>query len=91
VGYVLEGIALLLAALAMLKSPLFGRAITYVGIALGVLSLLPPTAGTIGMIFSLGSLIPLEIWDILIARRFFQMASGERAERRAARPVATNA
>ena len=88
VGYVLEGLALLLAAVVMFKSPLFGRAITYVGIVLGVLSLLPPTAGTIGMIFALGSLVPLEIWDILIARRFFQMAAGESAEPRAARMVA---
>jgi len=32
-----------------------------------------PTAGTIGLLFALGSLVPLEVWDILIARRLFQL------------------
>ena len=73
VGYVMVGIALLIIAVVMLQSTVFGKATAYVGIVLGVLSLLPPTAGTVGIIFSLGSLLPLEIWDILIARKLFQL------------------
>jgi hypothetical protein len=72
-GYVLEGIALLIIAVVMLRSALFGKKTAYVGILMGVMSLVPPTAGTMGLLFSLGSLAPLEIWDILIARRLFQL------------------
>jgi len=76
VGYVLEGVALLIIAVVMLRSTLFSKGTAYVGILLGVMSLLPPTAGTIGLLFSLGSLVPLEIWLILIARRLFMLAQG---------------
>jgi hypothetical protein len=72
-GYVMEGTALLLTAVVMLKSYIFSKFTAYVGIVLGVMSLLPPTAGTVGMFFALGSLIPLEIWNILVARRLFQL------------------
>ena len=73
VGYVLEGAALLIIAVVMLRSTLFSKVIASVGILLGVMSLIPPTAGTIGLFFALGSLVPLTIWDILIARRLFQL------------------
>ncbi len=73
VGYVLEGVALLIIAVVMLRSALFTKVTAYVAILLGVMSLIPPTAGMIGLIFSLGSLLPLEIWAILIARRLFQL------------------
>jgi hypothetical protein len=36
-----------------------------------------PAADTIGMIFALGSLIPLEIWDIMVALKLFSMAKGD--------------
>ncbi|MBP6978420.1 MAG: DUF4386 family protein [Bacteroidales bacterium] len=72
-GYVMEGIGLLLTALVMLKSGIFGKFTAWVGIIVGIMALLPPTAGTIGMFFALGSLIPLEIWNILVARRLFQI------------------
>ena len=73
VGYVLEGVALLIIAVVMLRSTLFSKKAAYVGILMGVMSLVPPTAGAIGLLFSFGSLVPLEIWDIMIARRFFQL------------------
>jgi hypothetical protein len=73
VSYVLEGVALLIIAVVMLRSTLFSKKTAYVGILMGVMSLVPPTAGTIGLLFSLGSLAPLEIWDILIARRLLQL------------------
>lgn len=74
VGYVMEGAALLITALVMLRSTIFSKATAIIGIIMGVMSLLPPTAGMIGMIFALGSLVPLEIWNILVARRLFQLA-----------------
>jgi hypothetical protein len=73
VGYILEGVALLIIAVVMLRSTFFSKKIAYVGILLGVMSLVAPAAGTIGLLFSLGSLAPLEIWGILIARRLFQL------------------
>jgi len=76
VSYVLEGVALLIIAVVMLRSTLFSNATAYVGILMGVVMLVPPTVGTIGLLFSLGSLVPLEIWLILIARRLFQLGSG---------------
>jgi hypothetical protein len=76
VSYVLEGVALLIIAVVMLRSTLFSKATASVGILMGVVMLVPPTVGTIGLLFSLGSLVPLEIWLILIARRLFQLGSG---------------
>jgi hypothetical protein len=74
VGYVLEGVAFLIIGVVMLRSTIFGKVTARVGILLGIMSLVPPTAGTIGLIFALGSLVPLEIWDFLIARKLFQIA-----------------
>ena len=76
VGYVVLGIALLLTAVVMLRSTLFTRRTAYVGIVLGVMSLVPPTAGPIGLLFSLASLVPLEIWYILVARRLARLDHG---------------
>jgi hypothetical protein len=57
----------------MLRSTTFNKGTAYVGILMSVLMFVPPTVGTIGLVFSLGSLVPLEIWLILIARRLFQL------------------
>jgi hypothetical protein len=65
IGYVLEGVGLLIIAVVMLRSAIFSKKTAYVGILLGVMSLVPPTAGTIRLLFSLGSFAPLELWDIL--------------------------
>ena len=73
VGYVLEGFALLIIAVVMLRTTLFSKKTACVGILVGIMSLVPPTAGMIGLLFALGSLAPLEIWDILIARRLFKL------------------
>jgi len=74
VSYVLGGIAALLVAAAMLRSRVFGRVTAYVGLALGLLMLLPATAGTIGLYLSLASLVPTVIWLGLLAWRFFRLA-----------------
>jgi hypothetical protein len=60
----------------MLQSNVFSKATAYVGIVMGVLMLVPPTVGTIGLLLSLISLIPTLIWLIPIARRLFQLGSG---------------
>ena len=75
-GYLLEGLALLIFAVVMSRSSLFGKVTAYLGILLGVLSLVPPTVPAVGLIFAFGSLVPLEIWNILIARRLLQLGRG---------------
>ena len=62
--YVLNAIGLLLFAATFLHSPRFKRSIGYWGLASGVLMIVPSSAGLVGMIFSLLSLIP---WVVFIA------------------------
>jgi len=74
VYYVLNAIALLIFSVVMLQSNVFSKANAYLGIAAGVLMIIPSTAGTIGIYFSLLSLVPWFIWLILFARRLFQLS-----------------
>ena len=62
--YVLNAIGLLLFATTFLRSPRFKKSIGYWGLASGVLMIVPSSAGLVGMIFSLLSLIP---WVVFIA------------------------
>ena len=73
VGYVLVGISLLITGLVMLKSGRFGRVTAWVGVVMGVLSLVPASAGTVGLVFALGSLLPLEIWYILVGVKLVRL------------------
>ncbi len=73
VYYILNAIALILFSIVMLKSSIFGRTTAFLGLAAGILMLIPSTAGTIGIYFSLASLIPWVIWLILLTRRLFQL------------------
>ncbi len=76
--YVLNAAALLIFAVVMLRSKVFSKATGWVGLAAGVLMTIPSTAGTLGLIFSLASLVPWAVFSVMIARRFFQMGrSGE--------------
>lgn len=74
VSYVMVAIAFLIDSAVMLKSEIFSRKTAHVGIAMGVLMLLPPTAGTVGFVCSFLSLIPMIIWFILMAKKFFQIS-----------------
>jgi hypothetical protein len=76
VGYVLGGVAGLIIAVVMLRSNVLGKATAFVGILLFGLMLVPPTVGLIGLVLSFLSLVPLAIWYVLIARRLFQLGSG---------------
>ncbi len=77
VYYVISAVALLIISVVMLRSNIFSKLTAYVGILMSVLMLVPSTAGTIGLIFALTSLVPTAIWLILIARRLFQLGSGQ--------------
>ena len=76
VYYVLNAIALLIVAMVMLKSNFFSKGTAIIGLVAGILMAVPSTAGTVGMVFALASLVPWGIFLVLIARAFF--AAGRR-------------
>ena len=79
VSYVLSALAILTVSAVMLRSHhLFSKVTGYAGLSAGILALVPPTAGTIGVIFSLVSLVPMVIWLALIARRLLRSRPLER-------------
>ena len=67
-----------LSFLVMLRSNVFGKATGCAGLAMGVLALVPASAGTVGVVFSLLALVPTLIWYILLAWRFFQLGGASR-------------
>ncbi len=74
VGYIMEGVAMLLISIVMLKSNVFSKTTSFTGIILGIMSLVPPTVPVIGMAFAIGSLIPLIVWLILVSKKLFQIS-----------------
>ncbi len=72
-SYVFGGVTILIFSVAMLKSNIFNKATAYVGIVMGVLMLVPPTVGKIGLLLSLISLVPTLIWLIPVAWELFQL------------------
>lgn len=75
VYYVFNAITLLIISLTMYKSKDFGKSTATWGMIAGVLMIIPSTAGTTGLIFSLISLIPWIVFSILIGRKLIHMAS----------------
>lgn len=78
VYYVLNGIALILFFLAMIKNTNFRKSTSYIGLTAGLLMTVPATAGVIGMTMSLLSLIPWSIFSILVIQDFNKMIKGIR-------------
>ncbi len=74
VYYVFNAIALLLISLTMYKSKDFGKSSATWGLIAAIFMLIPSTAGTIGLIFSLISLLPWIVFSVLIGKRLIQMA-----------------
>jgi hypothetical protein len=74
VYYVLSAIALVLIAVVMLRSAVFGTWTAYIGLFAGLMMAVPATAGMPGLIFSMLSLIPWMIFLVLIGWSFFQMS-----------------
>jgi hypothetical protein len=73
VAYVLSALAGLLMCSAMIGTGVFGRPTAYIGIVAYALNLVPATAGTLGLVLSVVSLIPLAIWLVLVARTLWRM------------------
>lgn len=73
VYYVFNAITLILISITMYKSKDFGKSAATWGLIAGIFMLIPSTAGTLGLIFSLMSLIPWIVFSILIGRKLIQM------------------
>ncbi len=69
VYYILNAVCLLIMAVVMLRSQVFSRRTGRLALLAALLMAIPSTAGTIGMIFSLASLVPWGIFLVLIARK----------------------
>lgn len=75
VYYILNAAALLVFTLLMFRSPQFTKTIAGIGLASGLLMTIPSTAGMLGLIFSLASLLPWAVFLVLITPRFFRLAN----------------
>jgi hypothetical protein len=72
--YVLNTIVLFIFSPVMLRSKLFSNATAYLGFLAGILMVVPSSAGTLGLYFSLASLVPWAIWLILVGQRLLQFS-----------------
>ena len=75
--YILNAASLLLFAAVMLRSEDFPRSTAVWGLAAGVLMLIPSSAGTLGMIFSLASLVPWAVFLALLLKKFLQFSRAQ--------------
>ena len=74
--YVLNGIALLLVAVALLRTKALGRPIGWWALASGVLMLVPSTFGSIGLVMSVLSLLPWCVMCVIAAVRLRARVAG---------------
>jgi hypothetical protein len=70
VYYILNALVLFIYSVVMFRSDLFSRATAIIGLITALLMMIPTTAGRLGMVFGLASLIPWAIWLILISNKF---------------------
>lgn len=73
--YVLNGITLIIISCVMFKNSIYSNKIAVIGLLSGVLMMIPSTAGTIGLVFSLASLIPWAVFAILVSIKFLQLSN----------------
>ena len=78
VAYFIGALFAIIVSIVVLRSKVFSKATGYAGLAMGVLTLVPASAGTVGIVFSLLALVPTMIWFILLAWRFFQLGGATR-------------
>lgn len=71
--YILSGITLFLFAGAVFASERFNRATGVWGLIAAGFMMVPSTAGTIGMVFALGSLVPWVVFAAMAGRRLLRL------------------
>ena len=85
VSYNLFSIYLLIVSIVMLRSPIFGRAIAWAGILAALLNWGLYVPG-IGIFLSVLSVVPLALWNVLIARSLFRLGRDVSGEFEPGRP-----
>lgn len=75
VYYILSTICLLLFSYALIKSPKFRKSVGLWGLVSGFFMIIPSSAGVLGMIFSLLSLIPWVVFIALLITYFKRYAT----------------
>ncbi len=76
-SYVLIAVAGLVLTVAMLRSNAFDRRTAYVGMVFYAMNLVPASAGVLGFVLSMASLVPMIVWLVLVARRLLWLARQE--------------
>ena len=76
VSYILGSIAMIIVAAVMLRSNIFSRVIAWVGILASVIGL-GLYVPKIGLYLAFLSVPFIAVWDVLIARRLFQLGHGK--------------
>jgi hypothetical protein len=80
VYYVLNGITLLIISGVMYRSTIYSKRMATVGLIAGIFMIIPSTAGMVGMVCSLLSLIPWVIFAIMAAARFLKLSKANVAD-----------
>lgn len=75
--YILSAISLIITAVVMFKSSIYTKTTATIGLLSGLLMLIPSSAGTFGVFFSLASLVPWVIFSFIIAVKFFKLSKLE--------------
>ncbi|MFB6340975.1 hypothetical protein ACE1ET_04610 [Saccharicrinis sp. FJH62] len=75
VYYVFNAITLLIISKTMLKSGIFSKGTVIWGIIAGLLMIIPSTAGTLGLVFSLVSLLPWIIFSVMAGKRLLVLSA----------------
>lgn len=73
ISYCFGGIALTMFSIAIINSRVFSKSVGWLGVVIGILMLIPPTAGKLGFVLSFVSIIPMLPWLIMLAIGFFKL------------------
>jgi len=73
VYYVLNAITLLIVSWVMLKTDVYSRGTAIFGLVAGLLMVIPSTAGTLGLVFSILSLIPWIVFAAKVSGTFLKL------------------
>lgn len=73
VSYCFGGIAITMFSIAMINSKVFSKSVGWLGLVIGILMLIPPTAGQVGFVLSFISILPMLPWLIMLAMGFFKL------------------
>ena len=73
VSYCFGGLAITMFSIAIINSRVFSKSVGWLGLVIGILMLIPPTAGKLGFVLSFISIIPMLPWLIMLAIGFFKL------------------